>query len=213
MAAIRNYIANENRVMRFLNQKFAHIRQRLGQRRSIAAERNAKVAKQIIDLLPSVTITSEETDAKAECSVCLDEFVLENVVKQLPCKVNIRVLFFIYSVELLIIIYKFLFLSLQHIFHTECIKDWVESKNSCPMCRGKVVEDSWKNNTHSPLIERLQQHQQQSAQQERRYRRWIPARRSPSRSSTARTTDHSQAMQRRRIVITYIFEHGNYQNE
>lgn len=34
-----------------------------------------------------------------------------------------------------------LFYILQHIFHTDCIKLWLETHNNCPMCRQPVVEE------------------------------------------------------------------------
>ena len=29
-----------------------------------------------------------------------------------------------------------------HIFHTECINSWLNTHNTCPLCRTKIVNDS-----------------------------------------------------------------------
>ena len=48
------------------------------------------------------------TDAKIQCSVCWDDFKLDEDVRQLKC---------------------------EHIFHQDCIIPWLELHNTCPVCR------------------------------------------------------------------------------
>jgi hypothetical protein len=31
--------------------------------------------------------------------------------------------------------------SKQHVYHVHCIKKWVETKDSCPMCREPILID------------------------------------------------------------------------
>lgn len=106
---------------------------------------------------------------------------------------------------------------MQHIFHNKRIKSWLESHNTCPLCRGQVFEENSNDNIQSPIDERLQQTEEQPAQQQRPYRRivrYIPARYSPSRSATARNSNRSQLNRRRRTVITsYTSETENSQNQ
>ncbi|KAF9357088.1 hypothetical protein BGX26_004262 [Mortierella sp. AD094] len=70
---------------------------------------------EIIDNIPHHKLTSEELEAKTECSVCKDEFNLEDNLLQLPCK---------------------------HIFHEDCIKPWLKVSGTCPTCRFSLVSDN-----------------------------------------------------------------------
>lgn len=47
-----------------------------------------------------------------ECSICLDYFNNDKKIIKLNC---------------------------DHIFHTECIKLWIENNNTCPLCRTKEI--------------------------------------------------------------------------
>lgn len=66
-----------------------------------------------IKTLPRVTITQEHVDKKRDCSVCMDMFVIDAEAKELPC---------------------------EHIFHPDCIDQWLKLHNTCPICRTKVEE-------------------------------------------------------------------------
>ena len=51
-----------------------------------------------------------------ECIICFTEFKAEDKVVQLKCHE-------------------------KHIFHTECIENWVkQGKNSCPVCRKPIAD-------------------------------------------------------------------------
>lgn len=58
------------------------------------------------EALASVEIKEEE--AGLECCVCLDDFEMGTVGKQMPCK---------------------------HIFHSDCLLPWLQLHSSCPVCR------------------------------------------------------------------------------
>ena len=47
-------------------------------------------------------------DQKTQCSVCWEDFSLDEMVNQLRC---------------------------EHIFHKDCIKPWLELHATCPVCR------------------------------------------------------------------------------
>lgn len=53
-------------------------------------------------------------EGKAECSVCMDDVVLDEEVVALPCK---------------------------HWFHETCVKAWLSEHNTCPICRTGVARD------------------------------------------------------------------------
>lgn len=52
-----------------------------------------------IDKLPEVKVTEEQVKTSLECTVCMEEFKLDEKVKQLSC---------------------------QHMFHKDCISPWLE---------------------------------------------------------------------------------------
>lgn len=64
--------------------------------------------KEMISTLPTVNITKDQTDSQLECSVCKEEFGLDESVRKLPC---------------------------LHFFHSECIVPWLELHDTCPICR------------------------------------------------------------------------------
>ncbi|CAB0031956.1 unnamed protein product [Trichogramma brassicae] len=55
------------------------------------------------------------TDSKLQCSVCWDDFVVNECVRQLPC---------------------------QHHFHEPCIVPWLELHGTCPICRQSLGDQS-----------------------------------------------------------------------
>lgn len=103
MAAIRSYIEDEHRVMRIINLQLEAIWQNLEHLHHITDERNAFIRANLVCLrgltpqqienVPSVLITPELANEKTSCSVCLDDFMVDNVEKQLPCSVSILILY------------------------------------------------------------------------------------------------------------------------
>ena len=61
-----------------------------------------------IALLIRIQITSEQVDAKLQCSVCWEDFKLSENVIRLEC---------------------------EHIFHPDCILPWLKLHATCPVCR------------------------------------------------------------------------------
>ncbi|KAI4725026.1 hypothetical protein E4T49_07240 [Aureobasidium sp. EXF-10728] len=76
--------------------------------------------------LPQKTITKDdldETTAKADCSICMDEALIGSQVTCLPC---------------------------DHWFHPDCIKAWLGEHDTCPHCRqGIMPRDGPENATRS----------------------------------------------------------------
>jgi hypothetical protein len=62
--------------------------------------------------LQVVAFSELQTDEK-NCSICLDEFLAESQLYTIPCK---------------------------HLFHKECLADWVAENYKCPVCRGEIAK-------------------------------------------------------------------------
>jgi len=74
-------------------------------------------SQKAIEKLPSVKITQDmlgNPDDKPECTVCKDEFKLDEEVTEMPCK---------------------------HRFHNDCLVPWLKQHNSCPVCRHELQTD------------------------------------------------------------------------
>jgi len=67
-----------------------------------------RMEKDDISSLPQIQVTKQHIDQKAQCSVCWEDFKLDEMVNQLQC---------------------------EHIFHNECITPWLELHATCPVCR------------------------------------------------------------------------------
>ena len=57
------------------------------------------------------------SDSVVTCSVCISEYVVEEQVAKLPC---------------------------GHEFHSKCLGPWLESQDTCPVCRAKLIADASK---------------------------------------------------------------------
>ena len=69
----------------------------------------------IMNLLPSSEIKEKKDGDNNNCIVCLNDFEIGDKVTSLPC---------------------------LHMFHTDCIKNWLQSKNHCPICKYSITEES-----------------------------------------------------------------------
>lgn len=65
-----------------------------------------------IAAIPSEPVTSEQAAANTSCSVCWENFQLEEMVSRLPC---------------------------DHIFHSTCIEPWLQLHATCPICRRSLL--------------------------------------------------------------------------
>ncbi|XP_062111587.1 E3 ubiquitin-protein ligase MPSR1 [Humulus lupulus] len=65
-------------------------------------------SKASIEAMPSVEVSD---DGGGECVICLEEFQLGGVAKEMPCK---------------------------HRFHGDCVEKWLKLHGSCPVCRFKM---------------------------------------------------------------------------
>jgi len=80
---------------------------------------NPPASKEVLEKMEDQNLNEDELlelkkTNSVDCSVCKDEFNLESKLVKLPCK---------------------------HYFHGECVKPWLEQRNSCPICRYELPTD------------------------------------------------------------------------
>lgn len=69
--------------------------------------------KQDYASLPEAKIIQKQIDTKEECSICFEIFQFEESVTQLHC---------------------------EHLFHKNCITQWLELSHTCPVCRKSQID-------------------------------------------------------------------------
>lgn len=72
-------------------------------------------SRAFIENLDQITITPETIAKQYQCTVCMEDFKLEEKATQLPCK---------------------------HCFHQDCIKPWLNTQHTCPVCRLDLPTES-----------------------------------------------------------------------
>mmetsp|Transcript_29770 Transcript_29770/g.48082 ORF Transcript_29770/g.48082 Transcript_29770/m.48082 type:complete len:271 (-) Transcript_29770:421-1233(-) len=70
--------------------------------------------KDAVKNLPRVKVSDREPGTQLDCAVCKDELSNEDSAVEMPC---------------------------SHLFHENCILPWLESHNSCPVCRHELPTD------------------------------------------------------------------------
>lgn len=78
---------------------------------------------QVLNELPETEITdpTKLSEAKKNCIICLEDFKSGDKATILPC---------------------------LHIFHTQCVKDWLHTQNTCPICKFKLTMENIENQYH-----------------------------------------------------------------
>ncbi|KAI8129112.1 E3 ubiquitin-protein ligase RNF115 [Lucilia cuprina] len=107
------------------------------------------LAKDKIDDIPKVNISAEEVERKLQCSVCWEDFKINEKVRKLPC---------------------------SHLYHEDCIVPWLNLHGTCPICRKSLNgEEDDENDVHMDIVDEHQRpatasvcpiHQQQQQQQQ-----------------------------------------------
>jgi len=69
---------------------------------------NPPASQSALDQLPKFSIQQQHLDECLDCTICKDDFKLNDMVIQLPCK---------------------------HYFHPDCVTTWLKLHNQCPVCR------------------------------------------------------------------------------
>ncbi|XP_065095377.1 E3 ubiquitin-protein ligase Iruka [Ochlerotatus camptorhynchus] len=70
--------------------------------------------KEKIAEIPKVTISAEQVEMKLQCSVCWEDFQINEVVRKLTC---------------------------AHVYHESCIIPWLELHGTCPICRKSLAPE------------------------------------------------------------------------
>lgn len=65
----------------------------------------------VFESLPVARIDEKCVVRNESCSICLETFIMHEKVKSMPC---------------------------AHTFHANCIKEWLQRKLNCPVCREEV---------------------------------------------------------------------------
>ena len=75
-----------------------------------------KDVQAIINCLPTTIVKEKkEHDSNNNCVICMSDFEPGEKISTLPC---------------------------AHVFHTECIDDWIKREPTCPVCKFKLTLDS-----------------------------------------------------------------------
>ncbi len=79
----------------------------------------------LIDDLPEMIVNenSKIPQDKNECMICMSTFQITEKVKIMPC---------------------------THFFHTDCIREWFKSNDTCPICKYSVSEEANDNFENQP---------------------------------------------------------------
>lgn len=77
----------------------------------------APTANATFRALPRIKVTVHDIAANEsnECSICLDELVIGQPALRIPC---------------------------GHLYHEDCVKDWLRKSNECPVCRYELPTDN-----------------------------------------------------------------------
>ncbi|KAG2497107.1 hypothetical protein HYH03_004698 [Edaphochlamys debaryana] len=108
-------------VERELDAVLEALRARAGQP---SAPSRPPASRRVVASLPRRLLETEaqldELGRDTVCPVCTEAFALGDEVQLLPCK------------------------PMQHCFHPACVKPWLDSNNSCPVCRTELPTDDLK---------------------------------------------------------------------
>ncbi|XP_059067120.1 uncharacterized protein LOC131858127 [Cryptomeria japonica] len=67
-----------------------------------------------VEKLTQIIIAAHHVNAESECSICTEPFQVGDDARQLPCHES-------------------------HIFHARCLVQWLERRNTCPICRTRLL--------------------------------------------------------------------------
>lgn len=74
----------------------------------------AQLKEQVVSSLTKISYGRIKFEGQNECSICLNGFEDDDLVTPLSCDI-------------------------RHYFHYECIQQWMQMKNECPLCKAEIV--------------------------------------------------------------------------
>ncbi|XP_017071858.1 E3 ubiquitin-protein ligase Iruka [Drosophila eugracilis] len=72
------------------------------------------LSAQRINEIPKVQISAEDVERKIQCSICWEDFKIDETVRKLPC---------------------------SHLYHENCIVPWLNLHSTCPICRKSLADE------------------------------------------------------------------------
>ncbi|XP_053203433.1 E3 ubiquitin-protein ligase RNF126-like [Panonychus citri] len=91
-----------------------------------------------IKKLPTIKICQDDVDKNLQCTVCMDDYKLDEPVRMLPC---------------------------NHVYHNDCIVPWLEMHGTCPICR-KLLNENQPSQRNCESRSSLSNSNQQTSQQQ-----------------------------------------------
>ncbi|XP_025413583.1 E3 ubiquitin-protein ligase RNF126-like isoform X2 [Sipha flava] len=82
------------------------------------------LTKEKIQEIPTALISQDHLDVKLQCSVCWEDFTIDEKVMKLAC---------------------------DHMYHKDCIIPWLELHGTCPICRKYLADDGLSSINSDPL--------------------------------------------------------------
>ncbi|KAM7523303.1 hypothetical protein LguiA_013205 [Lonicera macranthoides] len=90
------------------------------------------IAPLLVKSLRNIRITSSNLKLYSDgCTICTNSFLINDKTIRLPC---------------------------QHVYHKDCVVEWLNMSNTCPLCRDKLPSE--KNSTEPSLKRRRQSRRQ-----------------------------------------------------
>jgi hypothetical protein len=74
-------------------------------------------APQFIQALYRTKFNPQSNNAFTECAICMVDFTETDDIIPLPCDE-------------------------KHYFHQDCIKQWLEQNNNCPLCKKEITKEA-----------------------------------------------------------------------
>jgi hypothetical protein len=81
----------------------------------MVSQKDAGILRQLVREQPGLRATLKVGHAVHECSICQDAFEIGASVLKLPCR---------------------------HVYHTDCVTNWLRMNNTCPLCRLELPKET-----------------------------------------------------------------------
>lgn len=93
------------------------------------------LTKEQLKNIPDAQLSDEQFNDKTNCVICIVDFKRKEKVKLLPCKVSLLINLLKHDMP-----NSNRSLLWQHMYHKNCINNWLKTNTTCPVCRKDVNE-------------------------------------------------------------------------